>query len=45
MILNEAIVKDAALEWFEELGYVIGQARTSRPASPRRRGIRSARRC
>ena len=25
MILNESIIKDAALEWFGELGYAVGR--------------------
>ncbi len=33
MTLNESIVEDAALEWFGELGYVIGHG-PHMPAAP-----------
>ncbi len=34
MSLNESIVKDAALEWFDELGYAIGHGPHLAPGEP-----------
>lgn len=31
---NESIVEDAALEWFGELGYAVGQGAHLAPAEP-----------
>lgn len=35
MSLNESTVEDAALEWFGELGYVIGHGPRVPPGEPR----------
>ena len=34
MTLNESIVEDAALEWFGELGYVVGHGPHLAPGEP-----------
>ena len=34
MILNESIVEDAALEWFGELGYAVGNGPHLAPGEP-----------
>jgi len=34
MSLNESIVEDAALEWFGELGYAVGQGPQMAPGEP-----------
>ena len=34
MTLNESIVEDAALEWFGELGYAVGQVPHLAPGEP-----------
>ena len=34
MNLNESIVEEAALEWFEELGYTIGHGPQVGPGEP-----------
>ena len=34
MSLNESIVEDAALEWFGELGYVVGHGPQLAPGEP-----------
>ena len=34
MSVNESIVEDAALEWFEELGYAVGHGPHPAPGEP-----------
>ncbi|MEA3213202.1 MAG: hypothetical protein QOE70_6259 [Chthoniobacter sp.] len=40
MSFNEAIVEEAVLEWFGELGYAAGHGPQILPVSSRRSGIR-----
>lgn len=45
MSLTESIVEDAALVWFEELGYAVGHGRRWLQVKRRGCGIRLARWC
>ena len=45
MSLNESIVEDAALDWFGELGYAVGQGPPLRQANRRRSAVRMAMWC